>query len=291
MFVYNAKVVEMGNVIEVVRYKNPIFVGYKSKKKDPFKKLNKKITFKDSLTSFNQSIKRTKRKIFELINCNHIQGSSKFLTLTFGENVTDYDQAMYSFKKFKQKIEYKINKKLEYVGAVEFQKRGAIHFHIVLFNCPYLKFNYLLDVWRKSTLVGGSVDIRLIDNVDNVGAYVTSYLGKDLANDKFFTEYKNKKRYVCSKNLKLPIVEKKDTLIKDHRDDLDNLEKILKGNKVLEYKSTFKKEADNYLKFADDNTGEVVTKKEKIIIYEQEVIYKQFLKFRNKSCKKNRLKL
>ena len=120
---YDKKVVYCGNVIEVYEYKEPIKIGYvnsidkkKREKTEDVKKEN-----------FDRSIKRTAKKIRELVNCNFDNDNSSFLTLTFKDNVRDYDVAFSCWDRFKKRVEYKYKIKLSYLGVVEFQKRGAIH--------------------------------------------------------------------------------------------------------------------------------------------------------------------
>ena len=63
---------------------------------------------------------RAKRDLRRLINAN-IGEFSKFVTLTFRENITDLKVANYEWKKFKQRLETKIGYKLQYLVVIEFQ--------------------------------------------------------------------------------------------------------------------------------------------------------------------------
>lgn len=104
--------------------------------------------------------------------------TAKFLTLTFKENVQDIEQANYEFQKFIKRLNYKLygTKKanLKYTTVIEFQKRGAIHYHTIIYNMPYLKANEISNIWGN-----GFIKINKIDDIDNVGAYVGEYLGQD----------------------------------------------------------------------------------------------------------------
>lgn len=227
---YNKKVVISGNVIEVYEYLEPIKEGYSNKIEKTKREQDEEV----KKENFARSIKRTSKKIRELVNCNFDNDNSSFLTLTFKDNITDYDVAFSSWKRFKQKVERKYKIKLSYLGVVEFQKRGAIHFHICLFNVPYLKHSELYDLWLSVTN-GGGVYIEKVntEECDNVGAYVTKYITKD-SDDFFDNEYKGKKRYFTSRNLKEP------TEIKyspDMEEDFNNFMNGVKDNIVYEYTS------------------------------------------------------
>ena len=98
---YDVKVVNCGNIVEIYKYKQPINTGYKVKKEKNIREKTEDV-IKENL---NRSIKRSKRKIFELVNTNFVKNKSSFLTVTFKENLTDYDLSMYYWKLFKQKQE------------------------------------------------------------------------------------------------------------------------------------------------------------------------------------------
>ena len=68
-----------------------------------------------------------------------------------------------------------------------------------LYNMPYIPFDDLFAIWGL-----GAVRINKIDEVDNVGVYVSKYMSKP---DKRYLDikYKDKKRYFSSRGLKKPM--------------------------------------------------------------------------------------
>lgn len=203
---YDTKVVYCNNVIEVYQYKTGIASGYKNK----VEKTVREQTDDVKKENFRRSLKRTKTRIRQLINTNYVEGRSSFLTLTFKDNMRDYDVAFKYWDLFKKKVEYRFKKKLEYVGVVEFQNknheitgRNAIHFHIALFDVDFMEHKILYELWQKT--VPGGVHIESVGESDNVGAYLTKYMGKEF-DDFFDNEYKGKKRYFMSRGLKEPEV-------------------------------------------------------------------------------------
>jgi len=149
-------------------------------------------------------LQRARRDLRRLINSNvdayGDEFTAKFVTLTFKDNVQDIEQANYEFTKFIQRLNYYLfrTKKanLKYTTVIEFQKRGAIHYHTIIYNMPYVKANDIANVWEN-----GFIKINKIDNVDNVGAYVCKYLTKDNDDDRL----QGKKSYFSSKGLFKPI--------------------------------------------------------------------------------------
>ena len=63
----------------------------------------------------------------------------------------------------------------EYITAAEPQGRGAWHLHCVFIfagKAPYMENAVVRDCWKQ-----GFVTVKRLDDVDNVGAYLTAYLG------------------------------------------------------------------------------------------------------------------
>lgn len=204
------KIIQSGDIIEIYEYSEGYCKGYKLTEKE----INNRTYSKsnpDDTDSRERSLKRAKANLRRLINANVGQYgkefTAKFLTLTFKENVQDIEQANYEFKKFIKRLNYKLygTKKanLKYTTVIEFQKRGAIHYHTIIYNMPYLKANEIFNIWGN-----GFIKINKIDDIDNVGAYVAEYLGqaeKGQGHDIEDYRLRGKKNYFSSKGLFKPI--------------------------------------------------------------------------------------
>ncbi|CEP50774.1 Uncharacterised protein [[Clostridium] sordellii] len=291
---YDKKVVYCGNVVEIYEYKELVLDGYFNK----IEKQKREQTEDVKLENYFRSIKRTKETIRQLVNTNFTQNDSSFLTLTFKDNVQDYDIAFNFWDKFKKKVEYHYKIKLKYLGVVEFQKRGSIHFHICLFNVPYLEHDKLYNLWNKTCKGGVYIEKIGANDCDNVGAYITKYLSKDM-DDFFDNKYKGKKRYFKSRNLIEPTVQKFNTkeLLSDNK-DFKMLENGLKENVVFEYTSKeFEIKRKDYVpviaEFENVETGdtkEIEIKKElqEDIIAVQQLKYKQVVLNQNNTYRCNK---
>lgn len=190
---YSKKIIVSGDVVEVYEYSEPILEGYNIKN---YHKCGRcfEASEEDKQINRGKVFSRAKRDVRRLINAN-IGEFSKFITLTFRENMTDIKKANYEWKKFKQRLETKIGYKLQYLAVIEFQKRGAIHYHCVMFNLPYIKNKDLSSIWGN-----GFVKINNIDKVDNVGAYVCKYMTKT-DDDRLLGQ----KMYFTSRGLEKPV--------------------------------------------------------------------------------------
>lgn len=203
------KIVISGYIIEIYNYSTGYLKGFTDNTGETGRKSD--YISENYEEHRKQVLQRAKRDLRRLINANYMQYgkefTTKFLTLTFGDNVTDLNVANYEFEKFIKRLNYycfgtkKAN--LKYTCVIEFQKRGAIHYHVIIYNMPYIKANIIQDVWRN-----GFIKINKIDDIDNVGAYVAEYLGnaekgqgKDVLDDRL----QGKKSYFNSRGLFKPI--------------------------------------------------------------------------------------
>lgn len=209
---YSTKVIISGNVVEVYRYGLPVRTG---KDKTSFERHGAQKTVETSEEvvrmkedkSLTNTLRRTRNTLRRLINANtgKWEEREKFFTLTFEENVTDHEKANALFRSFVKKLNYSLFKKhsgLKYVCVVERQERGALHYHIVLFNMPFVPVEELSKIWGH-----GFVRINEIKDVDNLGAYVVKYIEKTMyeMQEKKSAKVKDKKLYFASRGLYKPV--------------------------------------------------------------------------------------
>lgn len=125
------------------------------------------------------SARKTFQKLAMLINANTtVPTHCRFITLTYRENMKSTQKLYHDFVLFFKRCRYYCEKqgygKPEYIAVAEPQARGAWHLHVILIfpkRAPFIPNDTLADLWGH-----GFVHIRSIDNVDNVGAYLTAYL-------------------------------------------------------------------------------------------------------------------
>lgn len=204
----NKKLIISGNVFELYRYDGVILTSSLPQSR-PFRKRGSNLRKKEREAS---SIYRSKKRLKRLINSNvgfHKNTDGKrfkpiFVILTFRENVTNVDQANYEFTKFIQRFSYEVFDcllgRLKYVVAIEFQERGAVHYHVLFFNLPFVPriYDKVRDIWGE----GHVKVITVKNNVTDVGNYLTKYMTKELADNRLC----GKKSYFSSRNLFKPMI-------------------------------------------------------------------------------------
>lgn len=230
---YNLTSKKIKNIEFIRIYEKPLFSGFHttSKKKKDLR----------SIINRQRSNIRAKQNLKELIPLNFTDYFS-FITLTFKENLTHMESANYIFKTFIRRLKYYLKSRfnitnVKYICIPEFQKRGAIHFHLICDIPPYVPYKDLIHMWKKSISknkkiklknTNGSLYIKLSNKQQESPEHITNYLTKYLTKQSSDTRFIGKKTYFCSKNLKRPHIQK--TLIKK----TNNLEETV--SKVFELK-------------------------------------------------------
>ena len=193
MISYNQKLVISGNFFEFYQFQKHIHKDFQKAREDIEEfpeKIPRVITMTWHKSQF--ALTRSRRNIRRLINTN--PALNKFLTLTFAENVCDTDIANYEFKKFVKRLKFHYPQlDLQYLAVIEFQKRGAVHYHMIL-DIPKINSKKLAELWGN-----GFIKINRIKSCDNLGAYVSKYLSKE-STERLF----NKKKFFYSRNLEKP---------------------------------------------------------------------------------------
>lgn len=123
------------------------------------------------------NIRKTFKKLRHLINYN-FRGQSNELafTITYNRHVTDPNVLYIDFKKFMMRLRYRY-KDIDYLNVVEPQGSGRWHCHILL------RFNSMKNIFIANKVVAdmwgnGFVSVKAIrKDVDNIGAYLSAYLG------------------------------------------------------------------------------------------------------------------
>lgn len=207
---YQTKVFVSGNVVEVYQYGLPIARGYERSTSGLSGPSDYDIDLETGeilsspeerkLSSRAQSNIRARNNLRRLALMN-FTNKSKFLTLTFRENITDVEEANKYFKAFIRKLKKECkDEPLKYIAVIEFHQRGAVHYHM-LCNLPYVRVEKIRSHWRSVVGEGnGNIDLQRIDHVDNIGAYVIKYMTKEDADPRLI----GKKMYQCSKGLTKP---------------------------------------------------------------------------------------
>lgn len=264
MKLYNTKKIVSKSMTEyIICLDDVIGYNYKAKTKYNRRKFDE-LTEEEKEESKARQESYYKRKIFDierLIDCNY-NDKSTFLTLTFARNLEDLPEANKEFNLFIKRLKYHLKKldeaneddeaveniedvkvdetdetdenteddeekeSLKYISIWERQERGAIHYHVIMFNLPFIEAKKIEEIWKN-----GFIKINLIKDEDkatgSVSTYLTKYFVKDIAE-----RVREKKAYFSSRNLKKP---------KEWKQRLtdDEINEILIDDKDILYQKAF----------------------------------------------------
>lgn len=122
------------------------------------------------------SISRARERLYDVIECNLgiYPNPPIFLTLTFAQNIDSLQKANPLFTAFIRKLNTYLRIKTRYVAVPEFQQRGAVHYHVLFFNLPFIHYDKIQTMWGH-----GFSRIEKTKHVKNISAYVAKYLSKE----------------------------------------------------------------------------------------------------------------
>lgn len=178
---FKVTITEMGNIV-TVKYVE------KANTKQTIQRLNKdeyirlsddtgevlQINHNNTRNDDKVSLYKTFKKIRELVNTNCDNPDRvRWITLTYKENMQDTERLYKDFANFNKRFQRRY--KAEYIAVAEPQKRGAWHMHLMYIfddTAPFIPNKELNELWGQ-----GFVNIQKVKNVDNLGAYLSAYLG------------------------------------------------------------------------------------------------------------------
>ena len=175
-----------GDYFEYYSFKTPIKKSKAKQTKD-----RRDLSDSEKLANRHQSLVRIRKNLKRFLYCN--TDLLYFWTFTFRDNVDDIDCANRLFKKFIQRLRYKYPD-IKYIAVVEFQKRGAVHYHVVLNQ--RVDFYEMSGIWRY-----GFCLVKRVNNRRHLVNYVLKYLKKVSPKDRRLW---GKKVYHTSRNLNKP---------------------------------------------------------------------------------------
>jgi len=189
------KYVKFGNYIEIYKYEKPIFYN-----RSP---LSNQLLGADRSDnprrSDNLSSARIKINRLVLGNTDWKICAPRFVTFTFSKNITSLKEANIFWANFIRKFR-KNYPNTKYLGVVEFQKRGAVHYHVLFFNLRYKPKmrDEIANLWGQGFIKFKSA--RKIEKIHHLGLYLAKYLQKDIVDSRLIGE----KAFFTSKNLTQP---------------------------------------------------------------------------------------
>ena len=139
------------------------------------------------------------RKVCRNLILTNFTKDTVMLTVTYAENMTSLSLSKKDINKFFKRLRYSLGIDIKYVWVAERQRRGAIHFHVMVFNWPrnlnldMTENEYVASIWKK----GFCMVTRNIKNK----LYIVKYINKsddflDDVNERIFSSSKGLPRTI-----------------------------------------------------------------------------------------------
>lgn len=119
-------------------------------------------------------------RLFDLFNKMEIRSKVIFITLTYEKDETDAKRSKQHLRAFIKRLVRAYPKaKMGFVWRMEFQERGAIHFHICAFGLPFVPKENIQRIWGEvSNQERPFTRIEMIYSTKKVMNYVSKYVAK-----------------------------------------------------------------------------------------------------------------
>lgn len=218
------KVILAGDVLHHYSYSKPIKYGESTTKPNTTRATVEDLG-NDDCKAVDPNAYRCKKAIKLLLEANAGQyqtASNKlispvFITFTFAERITSLAEGNATFNLFTKRLNYQVQNlrlagseaRLKYLAVPEFQDkngRGAVHYHVVYFNLPFVPriYDFMTSVWGQ-----GFVNVKVVRTLQHLTNYVAKYISKTNRDDRLAGQ----KKYFCSRGLYKPVVIREERVV------------------------------------------------------------------------------
>lgn len=263
---YDFKIVQCGDYVQVYFYENSkVKSNIKDLDIDNLKKkdiLDQEEDKKELIPGIEKEKKILNRNIIRTkINCQRLAKANaddwkSFITLTYAENMQDLKQAKRDLNFFVKNVK-KIKDDFKYIAIPEFQKRGAIHFHLlsnldIQDNCIIIKQKsnkkyYDVKYWNK----GFTSFEPIKGDIKKIIGYISKYMTKECDNRLFGI-----RRFTSSQNLIKPT---ESYINSEEQREFNYLAKLLESKECI-YENVYQDKFDNEVTFMEFKESEMLKK-------------------------------
>lgn len=195
------RVVRSGSQVEVYEYANE-----PADHSGQVRKRRKRIVGEDDLPLVPRradNIHRLARDFRRLVwaNLDGIENPA-FITLTMFK-IVGIEEARHALNLFTGRVRKNICSDFRFIAVVEYQKRGAPHFHVLIWGLPpALIANERHDRYLQHLWQAGYLDCIPTDGSPKLAGYLAKYMSKSMSDDRLL----GKKSYTTSRNLMRPLL-------------------------------------------------------------------------------------
>lgn len=187
---------QSGTLLEKYEYEKNLPIRRKARKIDPRGTRNRRMDKRSS-----DSVRRAQRGFRRLVRANLVgDAPPAFLTLTLFQ-VLPYAASCVLFTAFIARLRREQGQEFRYIAVPEFQKRGALHFHVLIWGlneyaAKESETRYFARLWLR-----GFCDCLVTDGSPRLSGYFAKYMSKSMQD----VRLGGKKAYFCGRNTLRPV--------------------------------------------------------------------------------------
>lgn len=186
-----------GTLVEHWKYQYAPIVFKSRKRKDPSRKGNRK-----HFTRRADNVRRSVSLFRRLVRSNLVRDENPTLLTVTMLQVFSLKTSFRIFTGFAVRLRTVYGKDFRYIAVPEFQKRGAVHFHVLVWGIKKEVLEEETTTRRIQRLwAHGFVDFIVTDGSPKLAAYLSKYLSKAMQDVRLGGE----RAYSCSRNVLRPV--------------------------------------------------------------------------------------
>jgi len=201
------KWVQSGTLLEEYRYEKSLPIRRKSRRTTRHHEIDGLSRNREFRPRSFQNFRRAQRSFRRIVRANLVRGTPPaLLTLTLRQELC-FRTSCEFFTAFIARLRREAGKGFRYIAVPEFQKRGAVHFHVLLWGLNHYaekerSTRYFARLWLR-----GFVDAIITDGHPKIAGYLTKYMSKAMQDVRLGGE----KAYYASRNCLRPVSISADT--------------------------------------------------------------------------------
>jgi len=188
------KVIHSGSLLEIYSYERDL----EKERRPNVRKNGYNRTNRFSATRRADSVGRLKKCFLRLVRANLVGDVSPSLVTVTMFQICGIRHACNVVTAFIQRLRRREGKIFRYIAVPEFQRRGAVHFHCMIWG---LSDNIILDErnnrYIQNVWLHGFVDCIKTDGSGKLASYISKYMSKTMQDKRLL----GKKAYLASGNL------------------------------------------------------------------------------------------
>jgi len=137
------------------------------------------------VVGFSRESRKRLMQLFGSIDADAIAGKAVFITLTYADEwAPDWETWKRDFLAFMKRLERKYPA-VSTIWRLEFQVRGAPHWHLLCIGEPFIPWEWVVETWRSVALHADvnrgmqATDVSGVAEWQQAAYYVSKYIGKE----------------------------------------------------------------------------------------------------------------